>query len=697
MFIFGCEVVNQKVNVTSDTSTTISICEETTTTFSGLVTVTTNVNSEKLNISKNFLFEMSKNVSVKVIVKDENNNCLKNVPVEFYKKVSFNEGKIIFNEKIQTNISSQNGLVETTLLLPNYLKHIGIKTIYTGCGIVNNIVVEIIDNKVYFEHNNKSSLDTFNLYVEKIKSSEIVKSRSIGDNNSPHTSNYLFMGEWDKNGKPLYLEENSDIIDVKFKERVNFSLPEAKDLSKTHPEYLKDNLFSNIVVEKKTDIYITFFHEGAGWKNTLGYYTYNKNSPINKIDDIKNITIIFPNLTYSVNNGALIPGNKVKIGTFEKDTVIGFVIISKGWENGTVGEGIYKFYSDKNLNPEVSDDNKGHSVLLKDNETGLYVIGFEDNLRDNNNSNNDNDFNDAMFYISSTVKDSIEDSNVTVIGEKVDVDNDGIDDNVEEYSEDTEKIFNNYYPAENIFGTLAFEDLWPWAGDYDFNDLVLGYNFNQITNKDNLIVELDVKIQIKAIGAWFSNGFGIELPISQDKIKKITGIKINDVSMINLDDKNLEQNQEKTVIIVFDDTRKVTNYLTEFFNTENDVQYFNPVTIDFKIEFNNPISFKELGEPPYNPFMFVNGDRNREIHLAGKNKTTLYKEYNYCDEYYITTDNMPFAINIPEEWQYPIERVSILKAYLKFREWAESNGELYKDWYKDIHDYKNKEYLYEKK
>ncbi len=33
-------------------------------------------------------------------------------------------------------------------------------------------------------------------------------------------------------------------------------------------------------------------------------------------------------------------------------------------------------------------------------------------------------------------------------------------------------------PSEQFTGTLAYEDLWPGKGDYDFNDLVVDYDFD---------------------------------------------------------------------------------------------------------------------------------------------------------------------------------------------------------------------------
>ncbi|MBU1370939.1 MAG: LruC domain-containing protein, partial [Bacteroidetes bacterium] len=43
-------------------------------------------------------------------------------------------------------------------------------------------------------------------------------------------------------------------------------------------------------------------------------------------------------------------------------------------------------------------------------------------------------------------------------------------------------------PTEQFEGTLAYEDLWPGKGDYDFNDLVIDYDFD-ITKNDEEIVQ----------------------------------------------------------------------------------------------------------------------------------------------------------------------------------------------------------------
>jgi LruC domain-containing protein len=62
--------------------------------------------------------------------------------------------------------------------------------------------------------------------------------------------------------------------------------------------------------------------------------------------------------------------------------------------------------------------------------------------------------------------------------------------------------------------------------------------------------------------------------------------------------------------------------------------------------------------------------------------------------YYKSGDNLPWGINLPISFDYPVESQSINKAHLKFNEWAKSGGSLSKDWYKNVAGYRLSEFIY---
>lgn len=88
-------------------------------------------------------------------------------------------------------------------------------------------------------------------------------------------------------------------------------------------------------------------------------------------------------------------------------------------------------------------------------------------------------------------------------------------------------ILPRYFPAKCNYGTLLFEDLWPQKGDYDFNDLVIRYNYKINVNASKTVESLEAEFYIDATGAGFTNGFGIELDLPSIKISSISGQELS--------------------------------------------------------------------------------------------------------------------------------------------------------------------------
>ena len=526
---------------------------------------------------------------------------------------------------------------------------------------------------------------------------------------------YLTLGEWNSVGIPKYLEDRSDRLDKDFVKDINASLPESKPLTETHPQYLKSDVETNLVLQKDCEVWVTFVHEGAGWLNVLGYYAYQTGKAPATRADVANETIIFPNVSYAGSGGGLKSGNKVqlkyyneKTREFEKvfpaGTTIAWFVIAQGWSDKSVTEGIYKHYSSDYLNLEKDDNLKRHSVLLEDNEREIFLLGFEDVRRD---QRSDDDFNDAVFYATVSPYEAVYKGGYQPVDSPNDKDNDGVTDVFDEYPADPDKAFNNYYPAEHTFGTLVFEDLWPYKGDYDFNDLVIDYNFNQITNAKNEVAKINVQYLVRAIGGSFKHGFGMELFTSPSNINSVIGQKITKDYITN-NSNGTESKQTNAVIIAFDDAYSCLPYSGSghYVNTDPSSDFVNPDTLKIEIELNKAVTLGSFGMPPYNPFLIVNGNRGTEVHLPGSTPTDLVDETLFgqgqddsdpaSGKYYMSNTSLPWAINTPESFSYPIEKESILNGYTQFDAWAKSKGYNYMDWYRNINGYRNSNKLYKK-
>lgn len=210
------------------------------------------------------------------------------------------------------------------------------------------------------------------------------------------STTYDFLGTYDNTSRPNYLLPRDSISS----DMLNFiatTIPEATDLRKTHPELLTTNAVADIAVTQQSDIYITFVSQGANFADAFAYYTYPTAAPPKAAKDIQKITYVLPNAGHL---SPLWAGDKVKIGSFEPGTSIGFVLMQDAWKDATktLNNDAVHFCSNDVLNPETSSSLKKHAVLIEYSKAGdrKVLIGFED--VDRTKQECDNDFNDVVVY-----------------------------------------------------------------------------------------------------------------------------------------------------------------------------------------------------------------------------------------------------------------------------------------------------------
>ena len=667
----------------------------------------------KNSIDYDFSFRTTMDISLQVSVSLPSSSNekipLSKVPIKIWDKLPAQDDEDQNDAKILlSGATNDNGIFQNyNFSIPSYLDEVIINTDFIGFPPF--ITVPITNHNVsfdyydyFYEQTTKSSTSS-NVSFRK----KIVPMALYAPN---YPSNCSIMGTWNSAGVPDYLEPVRDIIDAQLLDSINASLPERQKVPENNPEYIATTTETRTVItgDSNADVWVTFVHEGAGYKNVLGFYTYNINDPPQTENDIANKTIIFPNVSYMGSGGGLISGDKVKLGNFEPGTVIEWFVFANGYRAPNVTEGYWIVYSDSRFNDESDENLRQHTVLLRDAQN-RFILAFEDIRRDNRGC--DQDFNDAIFYVTSNPISAISTINVAEVktSDNADSDNDGILDAFDDYKLDQNKAF-----ANNSNGVLAFEDLWPKKGDYDFNDLVINYNFNRITNADSMVVEIIAEFTVSAIGASLDNGFAFEMPVNSDKIESVEGTIIYE-NYISLTSKGLESPpaedhqffQTRPIVIVTDNLNKFmdrTSSMT-FINTVIGQPYISPKTITIVITLNTPVSLSEIGSPPFNPFIMVDKTRMREVHLPDMSPTamTSFDFYlgsgddtsnPYFERYFKTQSNLPWALHIPEQFEYPVETEEITKAFLKFADWAMSSGTQYADWYKNISGYRNSSFIY---
>jgi len=211
--------------------------------------------------------------------------------------------------------------------------------------------------------------------------------------------NYNYLGSYTSNGTPNYLVQPGDVVTQATMDMVSNSLPESYPVPDYNPHYISSGYDTDVILNEDADVWVTFVKEGAGYKNVLGFYTYDVNNPPSSAPQPEDITIIFPNASAAGSGGGLNAGDKVHLGQFPANTGIGWVLLANAWNGSSqsVGYGQWQLYSNPDYNPESDPNLRYHNVLLNDPTNERVILGFEDIRRDYGSC--DNDFNDAIFYV----------------------------------------------------------------------------------------------------------------------------------------------------------------------------------------------------------------------------------------------------------------------------------------------------------
>jgi LruC domain-containing protein len=502
----------------------------------------------------------------------------------------------------------------------------------------------------------------------------------------------------DSAGIPLKLDQNLVQVDAALMARIASTLPEMKDIRTQGRDLIATDDAAVVQLVKPAQVWVTFLHEGAAFKNTFGYFTYPEGSPPKSPAEVEHI-VILPNASFSNAGGnaaGMRTGHRIDLGVFPAGIRIGFFVIANGWD-GTKGvdPDHNHFYSLSTLNPEASEDLRKHMVLLKDSWGQRMVLGMEDLMR----TGGDHDFNDVLFAVESNPVEAIKTDKIVELDYLTgsDLDQDGVPDTLDDYPEDPTMTTRVTYPSDKGRAQLSFEDMWPLEGDYDMNDLVLAYTLDEGRDKEGRVRQVTGSFQVKARGSAYAHGFGLNFPkLPADALESASVWVDNQASqpLVSV------AGQPSLTLVLTENTLKLapkntntrTCYTTKFNADKNCPEETGP-TIHFQARLKQSYTRDEIGAAPYNPFIYIVGDRLRETHLpdqppTAKSKTWLFGWSNEgsvpaLGRYYKTKDRaLPWAVNIPAEWKQPLEKQPVHACHPSFVDWVNSSGAKAMDWYK---------------
>lgn len=276
-----------------------------------------------------------------------------------------------------------------------------------------------------------------------------------------------------------------------------------------------------------------------------------------------------------------------------------------------------------------------------------------------------------------------------------DADNDGVDNLNDFYPEDSSKAAKIRFPVQGV-NTIAYEDLYPSAGDADLNDYVIHFFMEEELNASGKIVEIRGSYQHVARGAGYKHTLNLRLPVDLSLTYEttITDADGNDTGNgLTAFQPTAEQIQNGLLIL------GASNQTISSSNSWPGQTYKAGHIAKISIKFNEPVSRQKLGAAPYDIFIKIlsrkidsrypvdapraltDSPQYYEVHFPG-----IYKKET-GEDIYLDKNGFPWVVIVPGAWSWPYEKTDIRKAdetgYPDFQKWAESGGNLYKEWYKN--------------
>ena len=283
-------------------------------------------------------------------------------------------------------------------------------------------------------------------------------------------------------------------------------------------------------------------------------------------------------------------------------------------------------------------------------------------------------------------------------------DHDGIiNDLDDEFKKEIDKAVDQDAQTSEYLCVTCFEDGWPWIGDYDMNDVVVVVSVDRRSDKETGKVDLiRINWELKAAGAAHLNAFAVQL----DKVRasEVAGVETTNTTFGRgaFAGPGPESGSELAVIPLFNTSQEILGEGT-YINTTKGVAV-PTVKHTTTVTFAQPVDPAAVRESALNAFIVVNQKssgtftREKEIHMPGRMPTqfavvsgnTFLESDPY--RYFVTKGDgvknnyMMWALCIPGEFRYPLERSDIRDVYTYFNAWAASGGREHVDWYQDDAD-----------
>ena len=244
----------------------------------------------------------------------------------------------------------------------------------------------------------------------------------------------------------------------------------------------------------------------------------------------------------------------------------------------------------------------------------------------------------------------------------------------------------------NAVYSYAFEDNYPKAGDYDFNDIVLNVTLPAAGNN---VKELKYTVVLRAVGAVKQLGAGLRIKgINKSNVEEVsfgTGAtqRSNSLSSGIFENAAYETNGSELVIPLFGDAHHIygfTGTRRPMLHTGNMTKPLADIhTLEVPVKLKNAISIPSAtNDLDFFIAYPTTGQKRTEVHLNRFNSATAngqLADSSVLDV--IKAVNNTWALCVPDKFAYPTETTVITNAYSKFTNWAQDQS-TNTDWYNTV-------------
>lgn len=627
-------------------------------------------------------------------------------------------------QPLYTGYTDSNGVFSGDITLPAYMDK---AYVYSPNPLVTRLMTADVKNGVF------SASD-----AQESRAATRASVLTRANNNEGYSSKAITEDGWQtllignnyetSHGKLTDSFLNSNVVDTSLKltasehsailtafNSMRTDVSTGRDVGNFPSSYAKDGdiqITSGDVEGATTaQIAITMIHSATWWTSTLGYYYYSSDADKpTSYDDLKNRAIVIaPNtLTkdtgrsstkYDKNAPGMDENTTIQLkyfgdydrskkeyanteGTYDfpVGTYIGFVLYTNAWTNQAHNYSIDKVDGNRKTRAATS---KACSIKSDGNTLGtsdasltaavtigdVSILAFEDDVL-----NNEGNYTDVVFALKTTPTGVL----------------------------DIDKPTNETNTSATTGGVYAFEDLWPNAGDYDMNDVIMESNgektsttYYKESSKTNVVsYSYDSESLIFTVDhnyATLPNQWAVRFNNASDNGITASMIKVtkNDNAAdaaITKDGDDLIVQMELVSSSSNTDKYKITINWNKVFSSSDEFAAAYEVQTDYDVFINRPEEKLEVHVPDEAPTSTV------DYSLFGTGDDRTLND-NGTRSYWYTSGNnnyYPFAFFLSGATKKDIEKLldssneskRIDELYPDYIIWAKTKGKESTGWYK---------------